>query len=119
MRAKEICTEELKCTIDIACLNTKDEADQLFPAPGIELPHPGVLAIDTVAQHRTILFNEREKPGQIANIKLSIRVHKESQFFSDRLKTRYQGRAISLVPMVIDKADTLVIGHQLLNHLSS
>src|SRR6266581_1107106 len=75
---EEFRTVELKGTIYIAYTQTKNKTYQHFPAPGIELAHPRILAINAIPQYRIVLVNEREETLQIMYIKLTIRIHKKA-----------------------------------------
>jgi hypothetical protein len=48
VRTKKLGTEKLKSAIDVPYVYAKDETYYLFPAPGIEFAHPGILAIYTM-----------------------------------------------------------------------
>src|SRR2546425_12127654 len=82
---------EFESTIDIAHVDTENHADQYFPTPGIDLTHPGILAINTIPQHGIVCSNQWEEALKVMDIKLSIRIHKKSQIFADCLKATNQG----------------------------
>src|SRR5579859_4077007 len=92
---------ELEGTIDITHIDTEDHTYQYFPTPGIDFTHPGILAINTIAQHSIIFINKREEALKIIDIKLSIGIHEKSQIFGNRLKAANQGRAIALVNRMV------------------
>src|SRR5579872_5734412 len=68
--------QELESAINIAHMYSQYKPDEVFPAPGIEFAHPGVLTMDTIANHGVVFVNESEQARQITNIELPIRVHK-------------------------------------------
>src|SRR6516164_2952087 len=88
---------EFEGAIDISHVDAKNHANQYFPAPGVDLSHPCILAINTISQHRIIFFNQWEKVLKVADIKLSIRIHKKDQIFSNGFKATNQCRTVSLV----------------------
>src|SRR5947209_17072874 len=81
---------EFECTIHIAHIDTQDYAHQNFPAPGVDLAHPGILSTHTIAQYSIILFKQRKELLQIMDVKLPIRVHEESQVFGHRSEATNQ-----------------------------
>src|SRR2546425_10174050 len=97
------------CLLSSRCASRgQDESDQLFPAPGVELAYPGILAIYAVADDRIVLINEGEKPFQITNVELSIGVHKKAEFLACSAKAAYQGCPVALVDFMGDETDPCV-----------
>src|SRR5690242_1253513 len=86
MLAEKITAIELEGTIHIAHIDPKDHAHQNLPAPGIEFPHPGILTIETVAQHRIILLHQGKETFEVVDIKLPVGVHEKYQVFGRRFK---------------------------------
>src|SRR6266702_8083294 len=74
---EEVCVQKFKGTIEITHLDSECQANDHFPAPGVEFAHPGILAIQTIANNRIILINGTKQKRQITNIELPVRIHKE------------------------------------------
>src|SRR5712692_3034052 len=108
MLTEEVRTIQLKSAIHITYTQAKDGADQQLPTPGIDFTHPGILTINTVAQDSIILVNQREKALKIANIKLSVGVHKKGKVFAYRLKATDQCCTIASVSRMIDQTYTRI-----------
>src|SRR5579863_1215246 len=87
MLAEKIGSIEFEGTIHVAEINAKNHPHDDLPTPGIELTHPGILAVNAIPQHRIVFFDQGEEASQILNIKLSIRVHKKSHIFGSRRET--------------------------------
>src|SRR5260370_42643082 len=116
--AEEVSAEELKRAVDISHVYIKNESHQFFPAPGVQFPHPGILAVDTIPYHGPELFNEREKANQVTDVELPVGVHKEGELFGYRLEAGYQGRAVPPVDRAVDQAYAWIVGLQLLDNFS-
>src|SRR5450759_1286158 len=94
--------QELERAVDIAHTDAQDQAHEHLPAPGVELAHPGVLPIYTVPDDRVVFIDEVKKLEEVANIELTIRVHKKGQIFGRGGKAIHQRRAVSLIDRVRD-----------------
>src|SRR5262249_17132666 len=77
---------EFKGTVDVPYPHAQHQPYQYLPAPGVELAYPGVLPIETIAQHGIVRLQPGKEALQIANSKLPIRVHKKDQIFGTRRK---------------------------------
>ncbi len=97
MPTQKIGVKKLERAIKIRYMNTQHQAHQEIPAPGIALAKQGVLPSQTIAQHSIVTIDQGEESFQVANIKLTIAVHKKGQFTLGGLKTGTQGRAIALI----------------------
>src|SRR5579875_326018 len=92
---------ELECAIYISHVNTEDHTDQYFPAPGVQLAHPRILALHTVPQDSIIFFKQWEETLQIMDVKLPIRIHEKDQVLRNRFKATHQSSAIALIDGVV------------------
>src|SRR5258708_7959216 len=86
-------------------MDAQHKRNNLFPPPRVELAYPHILAIYPITNHRVVRCDKREKLSQIANSKLSIRVHKKGQFLRRSSKTTDQSSTISLVDGVRDQTN--------------
>src|SRR5947199_6902027 len=85
------------------------QADQMFPAPGVELTHPRISSVDAIANHRAVFVDVREKPLQVSYIELPVSIHKQSEVFRRRREAARQGGSIALVGRVSDETDLGVV----------
>src|SRR5579883_2039380 len=88
---------QLECTIHVTHVDPKNHAHQYFPAPGVQLAHPRILAVHAVPQDSIIFFKQWEETLQVMDVKLAIRIHEKNQVFANRLKATHQSSAISLI----------------------
>src|ERR1700724_3823269 len=95
--------KELKGTIYIAYLYTKDGGNQEFPSPGVELAHPGILTVKSVAQYGIEFLNEWKERRKVVGIEVPIRACEEGEVPSDCLEASDERRAIALVEAVVEK----------------
>src|SRR5258708_8873396 len=107
---EDVATEEFESTIDIADMDSKYHTNQHFPTPCIEFTHGAILTTYTIAQHRIIPINKREKLLQVVYIELTIRVHKEDQLLVGGLEASYKCGAIALVHSMMDNMQTCFKG---------
>src|SRR6266481_7125007 len=100
-------------------MNIQHPVNQVFPAPCIELAHPRILSIPTIANHSIVFFNEWEKLLKVPNIELPVRVHKKSKFLRRRCKSTHQGSTITLVGWMSDETNSGVIVSKCCNNFTS
>src|SRR6266700_4991219 len=105
MFVQEPCMQEFKSTVDITHMPTQDKSDHLLPAPGIEFAHPGILTVDTIADDRIVLIDERQERFQITNVELPIRVHKKGEFFVGSTKATDQSSSVALIDFMCDETN--------------
>src|SRR6266699_4099677 len=100
MALEKIGAQELERAVNIAHAHAQGQPDNELPAPGIELAHPGILALHPIPNHRIERIDQGEEALQLAYIKLAIRIHKDRQLFRGSGKTIGQCRAIALITCV-------------------
>src|SRR5260370_39109382 len=84
MALEKIGAQELERAVDIANAHAQGQSDTQPPAPGIELAHPGILALYPISSHSIVRIDQVVEALQIANIKLAIRVHEKCQIVRGR-----------------------------------
>src|SRR5260370_6703714 len=105
---EKIGAQELERAVDIAHAHAQGQSDNQPPAPGIELAHPGILALYAITNHSIVRIDQGEEALQFAYIKLAIRIHKKCQIVRGSGKAIGQGRAITLIAFVREYADAPV-----------
>jgi hypothetical protein len=106
MALEKIGAQELERAVDIA--HAQDQPDNELPTPGIELAHPGILALYAITNHSIVRIDQGEKALQFAYIKLAIRIHKKCQIVRGSGKAIGQGRSITLIMFVREHTDAPV-----------
>src|SRR5579859_7261888 len=102
---EELGMQKFKGAIDIAHTYAEECTYECLPTPGIQFTHPGVLALDTIAQDGIIGIDIGKEGAQIVHTKLAIRIHKEGQFFASCGKTTHQSRSIALIHSVVHQTN--------------
>src|SRR5258708_35572283 len=94
MALEKIGAQELERAVDIAHAHAQGQSDNQPPAPGIELAHPGILALYAITNHSIVRIDHGDEALQFSDIKLAIRIHTKSQIVRGSGKAIGQGRAI-------------------------
>src|SRR5437879_7615361 len=89
-------------------MHTQYPTNQLFPSPRIELAHPRILSIYSIANDSIIGINQWEKLLKVPNIKLPIRVHEEDKLLCRRCKATHQRSSLALVRCMRDQPNSRV-----------
>src|SRR5260370_12518313 len=100
--------QELEGAVDVTHMDIQNQIDQALPAPGVELAHPRVLAVQAVADDRVVFVDEWKKALQVADIELPVGVHKQGELSGCRREATYQGRSIAQIGGMSDETDTRI-----------
>jgi hypothetical protein len=101
---------QLEGTINITNPHPKQQADELGPAPGINLSDEVVLAVETVATDNIILLNQRQQRGHFCDIELAVTISVEDKPLRGGPEARLQRCAVAEIGGMVHDSYSFVLG---------
>ena len=111
-------SEEFEGTIDVPHLEPQHQPDQPVPGPGIELPDPGILTVETETDHPIVVTQVRGQLRKLGDIELAVPIGEEEVFLLAGIDPTSNGCPVTLVFLMMNDTDPLILFHQSIRDLS-
>ncbi len=99
---KDLPAKEFKRAVNVPHLETQHQPYQPIPGPGIELPDPGVLSVETKSNDPVIARKQGDQKSKLGDIELTVSIREKEVFLGAGLDSASNGCPIALIFFMVN-----------------